>query len=832
LKELQEKAAEAEDLEGLGQLIAAEITASPGATQLSLGYGTQVIDMPRTAPYNLTEIKGRTLVNLLGRDGNCEDLKKNGIISGTGSIDITVFKYGVSSIKAAATGNTNMSFSSVGTYSVSNANYYLYVAEINNADIQNGVTLYTTRASNGSAMKSGTTIFVGGGWNLGYVKLSPTDIGSEIAMGVFAQANLPVTAGQKFNTDGLRVYQITATEYAAIDSMAPEQIAAKYPYVDDMKPITNPYVIKYGENLLPPFSEWTLDSHALPTEPYKLTLSATGDSQNSFVKVPIVGGATYTYTSSHNAIIAINLHDANGNYIANAVGSSNSYTITAPAKATYADVYCSNDLMGAGTYTYNLPMLNLGSTALPFKPKADDYLFFPNVQLASNVNNTVYDTLFKRDGRYWKLSRFKTMDLDGNLPWGIDTGVVSTELKNVYFRNNSFVSGAASFVGTAVKYDEKVMKTKTNIVETVTIDEFLMYSDGVHISISNADSGWGSLYTPTPDEIKAYFYGWRMYKVEDSSDTTLVNYDGTGTKAWGDLNSVSRGLSFSTISLSLPTRLAPTDAHGTYKPYKIQYQLATPTLEEIAVEGDITMHEGLNRIEVGNGMIVREKADPVEYSNAMFINSQSLPNNLQHPVKNILSVFKNNKNDGNWFKSGVLPSLNGSLEGAGILKSNYDPSAAYTVTYLALDQYALTCNMQSIQGEYASNLKKVVDTLAANQADISTRVGTLENTKAQKEQSQWISVTSFMNGWSGTVSYKRRDTNTVMMKGIMSGGIIDYRLPVFILPKDFRPTQLTVIISTLSNNTIGRVNVNADGTVNVEVGSSVWVSMNFEFTIA
>ena len=35
--------------------------------------------------------------------------------------------------------------------------------------------------------------------------------------------------------------------------MTPEQVAAKYPYVDSVQPARNPYAIRYGENLLPPF---------------------------------------------------------------------------------------------------------------------------------------------------------------------------------------------------------------------------------------------------------------------------------------------------------------------------------------------------------------------------------------------------------------------------------------------------------------------------------------------------------------------------------------------------------------------------------------------------
>ncbi|MED0739028.1 hypothetical protein P4S89_18980, partial [Aneurinibacillus thermoaerophilus] len=50
------------------------------------------------------------------------------------------------------------------------------------------------------------------------------------------------------------VYDITGD--TTIDSLTNAQINAKYPYVDDIKGVRNPYIIRYGKNLLPPFTEW------------------------------------------------------------------------------------------------------------------------------------------------------------------------------------------------------------------------------------------------------------------------------------------------------------------------------------------------------------------------------------------------------------------------------------------------------------------------------------------------------------------------------------------------------------------------------------------------
>lgn len=54
--------------------------------------------------------------------------------------------------------------------------------------------------------------------------------------------------------------------------------------------------------------------------------------------------------------------------------------------------------------------------------------------------------------------------------------------------------------------------------------------------------------------------------------------------------------------------------------------------------------------------------------------------------------------------------------------SSVDPTATYEVDYIALDQYAISCNVQTITGNYASNIKTIVDDLSTNQADMSEQL--------------------------------------------------------------------------------------------------------------
>ncbi|MEZ2657805.1 hypothetical protein, partial [Aneurinibacillus aneurinilyticus] len=65
-------------------------------------------------------------------------------------------------------------------------------------------------------------------------------------------------------------------------------------------------------------------------------------------------------------------------------------------------------------------------------------------------------------------------------------------------------------------------------------------------------------------------------------------------------------------------------------------------------------------------------------------------------------------------------------EQATIDEVNYDPNAAYSVTYLVLDRYAFTAPLIDLQGEYRTKLAAVVAEMAQDQADIATRVSVVE----------------------------------------------------------------------------------------------------------
>ncbi|WP_163859695.1 gp53-like domain-containing protein [Paenibacillus elgii] len=699
-----------------GQLLAEE------PTPVRLSYGMQVVNAKQTSMLENVSIKGRTLVNLLGRDGNCEDSTK--FKSGNGAVlttDSTHYVYGTRSLKVeiptgSTAGNAFLDISSL--IKNDQKKKYILIGEVKNGNSTNGVLKFSDEAGYGvlTSFITDATRF-----NLTYAKIDASQIKASSSFRLVFFIVLG-SGGQYAYVDGIRLYEISQAEYDTLDSMTPEQIAAKWPYVDDMKSIYSPYVIKYGENLLPPFSEYKLaNGNGVATDPYALTITSTGTDvlQNEcYVDIPAKPNTTYTLSCSGITGKAkfVSL-DSSKTMIANGTYStSQRQSKTTEVNCAYLRVLFSAD--SVGTFTFTNPMLNLGPDALPFKPRNDDYLLFPNTQLASNVEGTVYDTLFQRDGKYWKQARFRTMDLDGSLEWRLyqeSSGYRIVEIS---------ITDGLSDTEKVIKYDGK---TIPHVFPLIGADQSILSRSSrvLRLTVSNSDSGWGDLYKDlSTNEIKAYFLGYKMYVAGGSGD---IHYNGSGIKAWAYRRPDG---GWQDVGTRIPTTPAPG-----FTPYKLQYQLAAPAVEEITVEGGITFHEGPDQIEVGSGIVVREKTIPFydEFVNEYYINAHSVKEPLRAGVRRYIAVYRGNLADKKWsFGTGGPEGRNYAVVPA----SNYDPTAAYTVTYLALDQYALTCNLESIQGEYASNLKKVVDQLAAHQADVEARVSTAENLARQVHISQ------------------------------------------------------------------------------------------------
>ncbi|GGI45976.1 hypothetical protein GCM10008018_14820 [Paenibacillus marchantiophytorum] len=703
---------------------------------VNLVNGLQVVTAPKGAPFNGINIRGRTLVNLLGRDGNCEDLTPF-FRAGTVTLDSTIKKYGTNSFKTAQSVSTSFAYKN--NFALVSGRYYVALMDAY-MTATSGAVMALSVQQNSLGANIGTSLKTFDSSKLNQWQTLVTSFTGSAATGgvcsvVFGGTSTGTATGYM---DGLRLYEVTAIEYGNLTTLTVDQLAAKYPYVDDVKHINAPYVIKYGENLLPTFNEWTVNNGtggvATITNPYSINLNASGSTGelSTYYEVPVISGQQYTLTNPSTSYMRIVILDITGtSLVRNVISGNTSRVLTMPSNATILRVIATSlisftDETNTATYVYGTgsayifsnPILNLGATAKPFKPRNDDMLAFPNVQLASSVDGTVYDTLFKRDGKYFVEKRFKDMVLDGSLGW-ITNGVPNATFGRVGLplSNANLSANNAKMV----KFDGKTVSETTDTpYGSGVIDNFYIWSnDTLYIDLANADTGWGNGYPPSVQEIQAYFYGWKMF---EWGQPVTGTYNGTGTKGWIQANNVINNPAFYTNVL--PTSINT----NKYTPYKLTYQLATPTFEEIQVDAGMSLHEGLNQIEVGQGVIVREKVD-ASFISVGFNQINTLSSPLKYRNSRLLRVYKNGRDDA-WF-IGSRPVGTATIEQLGYgyaqkIPSAYDPTATYEISYIALDQHLLSAPITGVSGEAASNLKTVVDTLAINQADQDARISANE----------------------------------------------------------------------------------------------------------
>jgi hypothetical protein len=146
------------------------------------------------------------------------------------------------------------------------------------------------------------------------------------------------------------------------------------------------------------------------------------------------------------------------------------------------------------------------------------------------------------------------------LPW-TQTAAVFTDFKQA----NATLTGhlANSLQLTVIKYDGKMLNP--NFAQSA--DNCALGGSSVNIYVPNSDSGFSNASNiVTINEWKAYFYGWKMCNPDGSA------WDGVSTKHWKKITD-GTGL----------TNVLPTASYTGFTPYKMIYQLATPTYETVDI---------------------------------------------------------------------------------------------------------------------------------------------------------------------------------------------------------------------------------------------------------
>lgn len=721
-------------------------------SDMTLQPGLQVVNAGKDTRFRLGEVRGRTLINFSGNWGDFESLNGLTAWQSTLALDSANKTNGSFGIKVTIGTGFTIGGARCPDIPVYAGRYYVAIGNVKNGNASSvqlqmpgigGIVSpeYT------DASKFATV------WR----KFSPT---SDISSGPTVLVN--GAAGTYAYADEVRVYEITAAEYTAIDGMTPEQVAGKYPFVPSgIRGVDNPYAICTSDNLLPPFYDsWVTSSNANITlfSDYEIILHTTGTAQE-YVHIPgyrVLPNTTYTFSAEHNA--GLNIHAPGvGTIVSNYKGGSVTFNTGSATSINVAFVN-GNTSGTAGDYSIINPMLVMDSEAKPFQPQRKSMLAFQTELHASPKDGSDPDVLFEQGGQYFKLAKWRKSALNVNFSNVSNAMAFASGAKLIKLENPAL--GGVANTGFVTKYDGKALKRLVYGTNEDLADWFVSGDAGdVWISIANTDSGWGDGYTPTADEIKAYFMGWKMYDVNvDPTGGGVYNRnDGVG-KWWCPIDRSSSGVQV------LPTTRVPTVA-----PYQLLYRLAKETVEPVVSEGYLMLSEGDNMIEVGTGIVLRERAN-VYYTavqNAYYINNTKMGTSaLKNKADDILTIYRDNLDDtASW-------EINGN-EWANIVQAwmphaeRYHQDAAYSVTYIKLDKSPI----QPITGTLAVNEKAQISDLTAGVAEALQRVSVVEQKKAEKDLPGWMTP-MLLNNWQSLLGFGFRiEGDRLFFRGAIRAGV-------------------------------------------------------------
>ncbi|WP_044480729.1 hypothetical protein [Paenibacillus antibioticophila] len=821
-----------EDLNGIGEEInglRTELSTRfdhEATTPLTLQPGLQVVHAEKDSRFKLGEIRGRTLVNLLGVAGGCENLGEWNLAGNQlPTLDTAKKKYGSSSISLVR------SFPPVDSYiyrvvKLKPGAKYVAIQEINIASTtgDQGALLSIQQPSlgevitNKSADMSKLNV-----WQPVFAKFTG-DSAIDNTINIVAIVGWGTNGDISVNVDGIRLYEISEAEYSALDNMTAEEVGMKYPFVSlGIVGVQSPYVIDTSGNLLPPFYKWDeLGNLVSITEPYSALLAPSASVAIFYVNVPVIQGQTYTLDMGESTgFAAYILRDSAGNalYDSGLISGTKTFTVSTEG-ASYLQMIFGNGGPSSETLTFENPMLSIGAEPQPFVPQRKSMLAFQTELHANPTDGSDPDILFEQNGEYKKLAKWRKVVLDGSLSWEIHSTGTGFKQLRVNRLSPNYVGG--SKIVTKFNGDRLSNTTVGMTLPDYVYNHPTDSTDNLYISVSSANSGWGDDYTPTQDEIRAYFNGWRMA----ANDNWGLPYPGTGVKAWGRINSTG-GLVPGSGTTVLPTAL---NTEGGYTPYQLLYRLAKETVEPVVTEGALTLSEGDNMVEVGTGIVLRERANPYYHApqNRYYINNLNFGTSLLYfKSSSIIAVYKDSTDDATWHVD-ATPGGGANLVQAYVDTWNYDQAAAYSVTYIKLD----TSPIQPLVGTLAANEKAQISDLTAGVTEALQRVSVVEQKKAEKDAPGWITPT-LLNGWVShsanfpKAQYYKDSNGVVCIRGFVKDGTTSGVL--FVLPEGYRPDLwLAWPVTSYDGTNVapGTVNIKSNGEIQIAVNvKNTWLSL-------
>ncbi|MEK5418213.1 hypothetical protein [Paenibacillus sp. FSL L8-0708] len=786
-------------------------------TDIVLSAGQQILNATKNARLQGLKVQGRTLIDLLGGAGSGESLTgwtQNGATATT--LSSTQKRSGSTAFKFSPSAGASYITKDF-TSPLDASKYYVMAGWVFIESYVDGSLNLALRDVGTMTTRYNMSINVSllGQWQFVYFKI-PTN-NTLLGTGYRLTAGSTGSGTNVTYMDEIRLYAVSAADYAAIGTIITgEAIDRLLPYVPPgINGVDGLYVRRYGRNLLPPFTDkaWSFNPNAKANGPYQSVLTATAEWQAISCAVPVIPGKTYYLSiegiTANSGAVGSYLDSNKKNDLAVLSGGwIQNQPLTVPEGYYYILINLASNQIG--TYNFNNPQLELGSVATPFQPREDSLIAFGGVELHANpTDGNEPDILCEVNGRYEVTRLWRKSNLVGDWSWLFDTNYTGFKRVRVILPTSSGINASER----VTKYNGYPLYPSAGVYSAA--DQSTLYNGVLYITIANTDSGWGDSYTPTPDEIKAYFNGWRMYNGASGVATNPYNGTAGQTKGWVEI-----------LSAGNPVGVLPTTIPSGWTPYQLLYRLATPTTETVQEDGALSLLEGDNFIEVGSGYISREPARPKKnaLSDVYYIGLNDAGNggdsNLKKRASEIKQVFKNGLPD--------FWNIDKLADGTCYAwTDNYDTAATYSVSYIKLDKSPVP----SVSGAYAATEKMQIHDLTDAVTEISSTVSVLAAKKAEKDAGPWITPSAVLSGFTAFDLAYRVNKGFIEFRGYVYYNITDVPAgtKIFNLPTQFRPVRITRMLTSSWTSKVDPTSSAVSVGVNGDITTEVNVKQNIIF---
>lgn len=590
-------------------------------------------------------VHGRTLVNLLGKAGS--GLYKP---SCTGSSSLS-FSYEGEYIVATQTVENGGRIFAIHHHKhlLESGKYYILLIEMDSDEPISGGQYGATRL-----FSSETSLGNDGFRTIIHAYKFNSNSGSH-HIDISSDALKPINSTLRYRR--IRMYEISKDEVDQLSELTANQICELYPYVDDIKCVVNPY-LESKENLLDGYDTW---KHAIVDSNGVASLADYENSVNLTGNVVCVNHTMKTLAGEEYTLFMEGI-DPNIYQLVIWNFKSGQETVLSEVGRHSVTIKCEKDgILKVAVRTFSGTkekssmefleellnskrcrlILTKGKQAKAYKDCHNSRIMFE-----AKLYNDEYIRK-QNDGTYVMNSIWEEALIDGTHSFVLaQPKNVTPGFTGIYVQSMMLNSGAYTD-GTMVRYDGKIFVGHTG--GTYKDTEGFHFSGSVrpYILIPNNLTGWGDDYTPTSDEIRAFFLGWRMF----ISDTSGNLYNGTGTKAWAKLwcgigeyaQSWVTSQGVKVVSGSGTNTFPVTINDKGYTPYRLIYKKPLPTLEKVKTYGSLLVKEGVD-VKVSSGLVLGEVNIPVLYNNRPHLNAfVNGAMTLRYKCDTALKVYQDNR---------------------------------------------------------------------------------------------------------------------------------------------------------------------------------------------